>query len=158
MRKVEVTLVDDMDGSEAYETVSFAIDRFTYEIDLSDNNATHLREFLATYIGSARRITAGSAKPNRARSVNASEPKTETVRQWAIDHGYRVKLRGRVPRSIRADYDAEHIREAVATLPRRMPPRPSESLPATEPITEPGEPSKSEKASGRKSKGKGQVK
>ena len=40
-----VSLVDDIDGSEADETVQFALDGVTYEIDLSAENAEELREF-----------------------------------------------------------------------------------------------------------------
>lgn len=37
------TLVDDVDGTEAVETVGFALDGVTYEIDLSAVNASRLR-------------------------------------------------------------------------------------------------------------------
>ena len=51
-----VTLVDDLDGSEATESVSFALDGASYEIDLSDTNADKLRDALAGYVASARRV------------------------------------------------------------------------------------------------------
>ena len=54
-QKTVVTLVDDLDGGEADETVSFGLDGSTYEIDLSSANAGKLRDALATYVGSARR-------------------------------------------------------------------------------------------------------
>ena len=38
-QKVEVKVVDDLDGSEPAGTVSFALDGRSYEIDLSDDNA-----------------------------------------------------------------------------------------------------------------------
>ena len=43
-QKVEVLLVDDIDGGEADETVSFSIDGTSYEIDLSKKNAAKLRD------------------------------------------------------------------------------------------------------------------
>lgn len=43
----EVRLVDDLDGSDGAETVSFAVDGKTYEIDLSEGNAAKLRDALA---------------------------------------------------------------------------------------------------------------
>ena len=46
-QKIQVLLVDDMDGGVATETVSFGIDGGTYEIDLSANNAAMLRGALA---------------------------------------------------------------------------------------------------------------
>ena len=45
-RKVQVVLTDDVDGGEASETVNFALDGVTYEIDLSDENAAKLRDQL----------------------------------------------------------------------------------------------------------------
>jgi hypothetical protein len=39
-QKVQVLLVDDLDGGEATETVAFSLDGTTYEIDLSSDNAT----------------------------------------------------------------------------------------------------------------------
>ena len=38
-QKVFVSLVDDIDGSEADETVEFGLDGVNYEIDLSAENA-----------------------------------------------------------------------------------------------------------------------
>ena len=41
-RKVEVQLIDDLDGSKAEESIKFALDGINYEIDLSKKNATKL--------------------------------------------------------------------------------------------------------------------
>ena len=54
-QKVVVSLVDDLDSSEADETVEFGLDGATYEIDLSDANAAALRDRLADYVAHARR-------------------------------------------------------------------------------------------------------
>ena len=45
-QKVQVLLVDDLDGGEADETVTFALDGKTYEIDLTTANADKLRGLL----------------------------------------------------------------------------------------------------------------
>ncbi|WP_444546482.1 histone-like nucleoid-structuring protein Lsr2 [Brachybacterium paraconglomeratum] len=47
-RKTQVILTDDVDGSEATQTVSFALDGVAYEIDLNDSHAGQLREQLGT--------------------------------------------------------------------------------------------------------------
>jgi Lsr2 len=47
--------VDDIDGSQAAHTVAFALDGRHYEIDLSDVNATALREVFAPYVAAGRR-------------------------------------------------------------------------------------------------------
>jgi hypothetical protein len=61
-QKTVVTLIDDLDGqSEADETVEYALDGVTYEIDLAKDNAEALREVFAPYIAAARR-TGGRAR------------------------------------------------------------------------------------------------
>ena len=46
-QKVQVILVDDMDGGAAEETVSFSLDGVSYELDLSKKNAAKLRDTFA---------------------------------------------------------------------------------------------------------------
>ena len=64
-----VTLVDDLDGSEASESVSFALDGASYEIDLSEDNAEKLRDALAGYVASARRVDGGRRGPGRPKAA-----------------------------------------------------------------------------------------
>jgi hypothetical protein len=53
-RRVIIDLVDDLDGTEAGETIIFELDGMTYEIDLSRSNANDLRRTLRPYIDEAR--------------------------------------------------------------------------------------------------------
>ena len=69
-QKVQVILVDDVDGGEAAETVSFALDGVSYEIDVSEENAEALREALAPWVGHARRV-GGRSGGGRARSTSS---------------------------------------------------------------------------------------
>jgi hypothetical protein len=56
-KKVTVTLVDDFDGEgPADETVEFAIDGATYEIDLSAKNAKKLREDFKQWTDAGRKV------------------------------------------------------------------------------------------------------
>ena len=57
-QKTQVILVDDVDGSEANQTVTFALDGVSYEIDLNDEHAAALRESLEEWVGKARRTGA----------------------------------------------------------------------------------------------------
>ena len=52
--RIQVELVDDIDGSPAQQTVTFALDGVTYEIDLNDRHAQRLRSVLGRYIERAR--------------------------------------------------------------------------------------------------------
>jgi len=107
-QKVQIILEDDLDGGEADETVSFALDGTSYEIDLNEDNATKLREALATYVGHARKVT-GSRGRGRAKSASStSGPSPKEVREWARENGHDVPDRGRIPADVREAFDAAH--------------------------------------------------
>ena len=55
-KKIHVHLVDDLDASEASETLRFEVDGRPYEIDLSSHNAQKFRTEIAPYIQHARRV------------------------------------------------------------------------------------------------------
>lgn len=105
-QKVQITLIDDLDGSTAEETVTFALDGVNYEIDLSEQNATKLRDDLATWIGHARR--AGGRKTTGRRrgsgSSSTSGSSASAIREWARANGYEVSDRGRIPAEVREAY------------------------------------------------------
>lgn len=110
-QKVNIVLVDDLDGSEATETVSFALDGTTYEIDLNDDNAAALREALSGYVGHARKASGGRRGAKRsAGSSSASNggASAADVRVWARENGFELSERGRVPAEVRQAYDAAH--------------------------------------------------
>src|SRR5690606_19454288 len=98
-------LVDDIDGSDATETVTFGLDGTTYEIDLNDSNAAALRESLSGYVGHARKVTGGSRRSGGRRSSGGSS-NTKAVREWAKQNGYDVSERGRISADIQKAYDA----------------------------------------------------
>jgi Lsr2 len=109
-QKVETRLVDDLDGSEAVETVRFALEGRQYEIDLSEHNASRLRESLAAFVSSARR--AGGSRS--ARSATATSPRRSSsadrehgaaVREWARANGFEVSDRGRIAADILKAYE-----------------------------------------------------
>jgi hypothetical protein len=55
-QKVLVELVDDIDGTEAVETIKFGIDGQQYEIDLSNTHAKQMRKMLDKYASKGRKI------------------------------------------------------------------------------------------------------
>ena len=63
--RIQVELVDDIDGSPAQDTVTFALDGVTYEIDLSERHARQLRSTLGRYIERARRAQRAASKSTK---------------------------------------------------------------------------------------------
>lgn len=63
VKRIEVEVVDDIDGKPAAETVSFALRGVEYEIDLSEKNAASLDRALAKYVKTARRVGGRKQRP-----------------------------------------------------------------------------------------------
>lgn len=112
-QKVTYLLVDDIDGGQADESLTFALDGKTYEIDLSADKAEKLRKAMEPFVKGGRRTGArtSSAGTSRGRSsapASTDGPSADEVRKWAAKNGYEVKDRGRVPAPIREAYNAAH--------------------------------------------------
>lgn len=109
-QQVNVVLVDDIDGSNAAETVSFSLDGVDYEIDLSGVHAGQLREAVAPYVGHARRRGGRRRGGRRTSSVaaGAGGVSTADIRAWARESGWNVSERGRISAEVREAYAASH--------------------------------------------------
>ena len=116
-RTVRVRLVDDLDGSEASETVTFGLDRRVYEVELSEENAGKLRAALAPFVSAARRSGTGTGtgggRRRRSSGGSGSQPphpnraRNASIREWAREHGHQVAVRGRIPASVLDAYRHE---------------------------------------------------
>lgn len=100
-QKVQVVLIDDVDGGPADETVSFALDGIHYEIDLAARRASELRSAMEPWVGRARRV--GTRSSRSARSARASGDVAK-IRVWAKAHGFAVNERGRISADVRQAY------------------------------------------------------
>lgn len=111
-----VLMTDDLDGeSEATETVSFALDGRSYEIDLTERHAQELRGALVPYVRAARTASESrrgqAASRPRARAVDrtggakqgAASP--EAVRTWARENAMKVSERGRISGEVMRAYE-----------------------------------------------------
>jgi hypothetical protein len=103
--KVVIRLEDDVDGSEATETVHFALEGVEYEIDLSEQNAAKLRDSVAGYVEKARKVR-GRGRRSGDGGVKRDQLQTKAIRAWAQSHGHDVSGRGRIPASVVEAYDA----------------------------------------------------
>ncbi|MBB2986210.1 histone-like nucleoid-structuring protein Lsr2 [Terracoccus luteus] len=108
-QRVEVVLIDDVDGGDAAETVTFGLDGVTYEIDLSDKNARKLRDDFATWSGHARRAgSAGRSVSRKRPGTSAKRSDLSAVREWARQNGHNVSERGRISAEVQEAYDKAH--------------------------------------------------
>jgi hypothetical protein len=105
-----VTLVDDLDGSQAEEQVAFAVDGRSYEIDLSSANSARLREALAPFISAARRTGGRRASGGAAATSRPSTDReqNQAIREWAVEQGMKISERGRIPSNVLEAYHQKH--------------------------------------------------
>jgi hypothetical protein len=122
-QKVLVEMLDDIDGSPATHTIPFGLDGVSYEIDLSDDNATTLRDELARFITAGRKTGGRKMRVATGQSTAAStadRERSRAIRAWAIDNGWEISERGRISSEITNAYD-EAQRQAAAPAPKRAP-------------------------------------
>ncbi|MFC3455794.1 histone-like nucleoid-structuring protein Lsr2 [Amycolatopsis speibonae] len=123
-KRVSVEILDDLDGSEATQTLPFALDGVSYEIDLSDKNAQALREEFDRYVAAGRRIggrrikvavgqlTDGAA-PWRSAASGTDQEYDQQVRAWAAENGYTLSDQGRIPGEITEAFEAGTVASPV---------------------------------------------
>ncbi|MHA7145403.1 histone-like nucleoid-structuring protein Lsr2 [Arthrobacter sp. TmT3-37] len=113
-QRVQVQLVDDLNGDVAQETIRFGIDGTDYEIDLTTENAEKLRSTLSEYVDNARKAKTGrrgqgtQKAPTPSSTSRSKREDTQQIRQWAQDNGYNPSSRGRITQSIIDAYNQAH--------------------------------------------------
>ncbi|WP_434995574.1 histone-like nucleoid-structuring protein Lsr2 [Arthrobacter sp. Ld5] len=105
-QKVNIILIDDIDGGEADETVRFGLDGVQYEIDLSEAHASELRSALSGYVDKARRGGQSKQRPGTSGGSSSRNQDAARIREWAKENGYNVSARGRVNSEIVEAYRA----------------------------------------------------
>jgi len=103
-RRSIVTVMSDVSGEAAQETVRLKVDDRTYEIDLTQSEADDLRALLRPYMAAGRRMTS-EGKVMRRIKVEAAQT---TIRAWARSAGIEVAARGRIPKQVRDQFEAAH--------------------------------------------------
>ncbi len=109
VQQTSVSLIDDLDGSKAAETIAFGLDGSNFEIDLSKKHAAALRRALSEFVEHGRRVKSGAstnARRGPRRSDARTGPAPAIVREWAIGRGIAVSARGRVAADIIAQYQS----------------------------------------------------
>jgi len=117
-QKHQVLLICDLHDEEVEgeETIAFALDGASYEIDVCEEHGEQLRDAFAPFVGAARRSGRGAtaarrpAKATARRSAGAGGDRehTQEVREWARQNGHQVSERGRLSAGVLAAYEAAH--------------------------------------------------
>jgi hypothetical protein len=147
-KQVITLLTDDLDGGEADQTVEFALDGIGYTIDLNDKNAAAFREFLRRHAEAGTRVgrvntngyTPGQTVRRNGVGVDhanfrANRDLNSKIRSWALDNGFDLADRGRIPQVV---VDAYHRGTPVGEQARRD--AQTAALPAAEPEPTPEPP------------------
>jgi hypothetical protein len=99
-QKLSITLVDDVDGSDADESGTFSLDKKEYIINLSAKNADKLREALSMHIENARKVSIRSS----AHSTK-NDPAASDIRDGARANEFaEISDRGRISAAVRDAY------------------------------------------------------
>ena len=106
-QRLEVQLTDDLTGANIAagkgETIRFALDGRTYEIDLSTKNGNALRKTLAPYVAAGRLLENSRGARVKRTKVGSDN---RTIKEWARANGYEVNDRGRIAIAVREAFEA----------------------------------------------------
>lgn len=125
-RDVLIIVRDDLDGSDADETIEFAIRGTTYEIDLSTANVELFDKSVQQFVEVARKIVPEKSLRAGGKTKSASAVPIEKraaleqrrrIRVWANNKGYKVAVRGSIAQPIIDEYLIEHPAEKLVIEP-----------------------------------------
>jgi hypothetical protein len=109
-----VVLTDDLDGSQATQTIHYTIDDQEYAIDLSEDNVQRFHEALERFVSASRHVTRQTAPARRGRGDGRRRGGSKwrddipQIRAWAEANDYEVSTRGRIKKEVLDAYDEAH--------------------------------------------------
>jgi hypothetical protein len=109
-----IILTDDLDKSEATQTITYTVDGQKYEIDLSEENVRRFHEALEPFVSNSRHVERQAAPVRRGRgdgrrrSGSSGRDDIPQIRAWAESQGMDVNARGRIKKEIIDAYDQAH--------------------------------------------------
>ena len=119
-----VSFVDDLDGREidlddvhtvmwSWLGVEYQLDISSANLDRVENGRVTVAKLLeaSTRVGGRKQSTAPRVSKRSAGNATSSKggaASTSDIREWAIEEGYEVGPRGRLPKEIVDAYEAAH--------------------------------------------------
>ena len=101
---VEV-LVDDLDGTEAVESVRLGWNGQWRQLELSERNLAALSKAIDRFWDAGRPVKGDAAAPRRRAGTTTPGRDPRAIRVWAAENGIPVPSRGRIPRDIEDRYN-----------------------------------------------------
>jgi hypothetical protein len=100
-------LVDDIDGTEAVESVRLGWNGQWRQLELSERNLAALSKAIDRFWDAGRPVRSeGGGSVRRRSTASPSDRDPRAIRVWAADNGIAVPSRGRIPREIEERYNA----------------------------------------------------
>ena len=91
-----IELTDDIDGTTADQTVTFAFQGYTYESDLSKKNLEKLVKAMEPFTTNGRKSGGRRSGTGRSTSRGSDKNQLKAMREWGAANGFKVNGRGGV--------------------------------------------------------------
>ena len=101
-----IELTDDIDGTQADQTVPLTHQASTYEIDLSRKNLDKLVKAMEPYTTNGRKSGGRRSGTSRSSSKGSDKDQLKAMREWGAANGFKVSGRGRVSTELQNAYHA----------------------------------------------------
>lgn len=106
-QKVRIERYSDLSGDlipeGEGETVNYAVNGRSFEIDLTAQEASDFHRTLEPFVAVSRRVgKSGDSKKSRS---TGDREKLQEIRNWARGEGYEVSERGRISQNILEAYE-----------------------------------------------------
>jgi len=104
-------IIDDIDGTDATDTLEFSWGGDNYTIDLSDENADEFRRLMARYVPFATKVR-HEVKPLGKRTIPMrTTAELNDIRAWAREAGFEVSSVGRIREEIITAYENRDLHQ-----------------------------------------------
>lgn len=109
-REIFYKVVSDLSKTTLEEddvnTVQFGWAGSTYELDLSNEEATELTEMMEKYTAAGRKVSRTAGTRTSAPAAKSDKEYLARIREWAVANGREVNSRGRIKQELKDAYEA----------------------------------------------------
>ncbi|RAN78026.1 hypothetical protein B5P43_18515 [Bacillus sp. SRB_336] len=102
--KVVSDLSKDVLEEGDVQTVQLGWKGSTYELDLSNAEASELTELIETYTKAGRKVTRSARNATGTSAPKSNREELQAIREWAKGNGYDVSERGRIKQEVQDAY------------------------------------------------------